>query len=415
MEIGVNAAERRRYRNQGLGVINDPHAIYDAMRAEGDIHPGGVPSQFGLEDPLGAAYSDAPRFTAVGFDVAEEIFRSPEIFSNGTYEASTRIWGPNVMAMDGQEHRRYRALVQPAFAARAMKNWESRWLSPYLDELIDSFSAEQRVDLYMRYCARFPAHTIASGLGIPHDEVSEIHDLIVRTAGFLPPPDDAAAAAARFKERMTTIIRERRTEAYDDLIGFLVESEISENSGQSHELSDEEIFGFAAFLLTAGSGTTYRMTGIMLATLLTRPEILSMVVADHSLLPQVVEEGLRWEPPNGYFPRLAIRDVEIGGKVLPAGSVVDVAVNAANRDSRRWSNPHEFDPFRPRLPHLTFASGPHFCIGNQLARMEVRVALGRLLERFPDMQLDGEQPTPFVTGCHYRMPTAAPVILSRGQ
>jgi cytochrome P450 len=314
--------------------------------------------------------------------------------------------------MDGQEHRRYRGLVQPAFAFKAMQNWESRWLSPYLDELIASFSSEEKVDLYMRYCALFPAHTIASGLGIPGDEVSEIHDTIVRTAGSVPPPEDAAEAAARFKSRMSAIIGERRVEAFDDLIGYLVESQIVDEEGESHELTDSEIFGFAAFLLTAGSGTTYRMTGIMLVTLLTRPDLLATVLEDRALLPQVVEEGLRWEPPNGYFPRLALREIEIGEKVLPAGAVVDVAVNAANRDPRRWPDPHQFDPFRPRLPHLTFASGPHFCIGNQLARMEVRVALDRLLDRFPEMHLDESEPTPFVTGCHYRMPTAVPAVLS---
>lgn len=410
LEIGINEGERRRNRLNALGVVNDLHPVLDELRERGDVHPQGLGALFGQPDMLGAMADDAPHFSVLGFESADSVFRQPEIFSSHVYANTTRMFGPNMLAMDAPDHRRYRALVQPAFAKRTMESWESRWLVPILDQLIASIEKEDRVDLYTTYCGRFPAHTIARSFGIESADVEEMHDLVLRLSD-RESPQEAAAAAKKINETILNIIEARRASPQDDVISVLATSELTEEDGSHHALADEEILGFATLMLTAGSGTTYRSLGVLLLALLQRPSIWDQVVADRSLVPALVEEAIRWDPPLTSFPRLAVQDTELAGVSIPKGAIIDVVVLAANHDPRRWDDPHAFDPSRPMLPHLGFGNGPHFCVGNQLARMELGTALERLLDRFPGMRLDPSAPEPFVTGILFRMPTAVPVLL----
>jgi cytochrome P450 len=313
------------------------------------------------------------------------------------------------LMMDGSEHSTYRALAQPAFAAATLRSWEVRWLGPILERLLTDLAARRRADLYMGYSARFPAHTIGSAFGVSEDDVDQIHDWVIRTQTNMP-ANQSAEAGARLTAYFRPIIEDRRSRPADDVISLLVTSDLVDGA-MRYRLTDAEIMGFCGLLLIAGVGTTYRSTGILLLTLLHRPALLEQVAGDRSLIPQVVEEVLRWEPPLTSFSRLAVADTELAGVAIPAGSIVDVGVAAANRDGRRWEDPHTFDPFRFLQPHLGFGRGPHFCIGNQLARMEMRVSLNRLLDCFPDVRLDTEAPPAFVTGVFYRMPTAVPALL----
>jgi cytochrome P450 len=135
------------------------------------------------------------------------------------------------------------------------------------------------------------------------------------------------------------------------------------------------------------------------------------VRADRSLLPQAIEEGLRWEPPLLTIVRLVLEDTELHGVALPAGAVLILHLGSANHDERRWERPDEFDIFRPQLPHLALAAGPHLCLGMHLARMETTVALNRLLDRLPWLRLDPDATPPAITGLAFRGPTALPVLL----
>jgi cytochrome P450 len=410
LEIGVNEGERQRNRRNALGIVNELHARLDELRLQGDVHPQGFAQLFGQTQVIGADAPGTPRFSVLGFDSADQAFRQHEVFSSRFYASLTEVWGPNMLAMDEPEHRRYRALVQPAFANRTMTRWQSAWLEPILDQLIAGLGQRPKAELYMDYCARFPAHTIARSFGIESANVEETHDLVLRMSADADPAS-AAAAGRRVAELIGSAIADRRKTPQDDVISVLATSELVDEDGTRQRLSDREILGFAGLMLTAGSGTTYRSLGTILLALLQRPALLARVAADRSLVPGVVEETLRWEPPLTYFSRVAKSDAKLGDTEIPKGAVVDVSVTAANHDPRRWSDPHAFDPERPLLPHLGFASGPHFCIGNQLARMELKVALERLLDRFPRMRLDPEQPEPYMTGVLLRMPTALPVIL----
>jgi cytochrome P450 len=413
VELGVNEGERYRNRHNATGVVNDPHTRYDELRLQGDVHSGTVASLFGITDtsPTNMSEFDS-HFTVVGYDAGDTVFRRHDVFSSElAYQQSQTWWGPTILGMDEPEHRRYRALAQPAFAVRTMDSWRDRWLMPVLDSLIDDFEQKEKVDLYNDYCARFPAVTIASGFGAKSEDVPELHDLVLRMGGNAESPEEVVKASQQVADYVRQLIDQRQQEPGDDIISLLVTSEFVDEDGVAHRLTEVEIRGFANLMLTAGSGTTYRSMGMMLLALLERPELLERVRRDRSLIQQVVEEVLRWEPPVAYFRRVTREDTELCGVPIPARSEVAVSITAANHDPRKWDRPHEFDPFRPIQPHLAFASGPHFCIGNQLARMELSVALNRLLDRIPLMELDPGQPRPFRTGLLYRMPTALPVLL----
>jgi cytochrome P450 len=183
-----------------------------------------------------------------------------------------------------------------------------------------------------------------------------------------------------------------------------------DGAGPEQRLTDEEIVSFLRLLLPAGAQTTYRTLCNLLLGLLTHPDQLKAVYDDRSLIPQAIEEGLRWEPPLIGFGREATVDTEIEGVPIAAGTMVNLVIAAADRDPSRWDHPEEFDIFRPQLPHLAFGSGNHVCLGIHFARMELRVAMERIFERLPDLRLDPSVEDVYIGGLGARSPDVLPVL-----
>ena len=213
---------------------------------------------------------------------------------------------------------------------------------------------------------------------------------------------ERAQAATRALDRyFAGVLAERRVDPRDDLI-----SDLSTAEFDGHQLRDDEIFAFLRLLLPAGIETTYRSSGNLLYALLTHPEQLAAVTADRSLIPQAIEEGLRWEPPILFLLRNAVRDTEVCGTPIPAGAVMNVCVGAANRDDNVYEAADRFDIFRKRRQHVSFGWGPHMCIGMHLARMETRVAINTVLDRLSNLRVDEDFEAPFVQGIAFRSPPA---------
>ncbi|MFD6456369.1 cytochrome P450, partial [Nocardia sp. NPDC060220] len=168
------------------------------------------------------------------------------------------------------------------------------------------------------------------------------------------------------------------------------------------------IYSFLRLLLPAGPETTYRSSGNLLFQLLNHPEQFAAIQQDHSLLPQAIEEGLRFETPLTLVQRYVTEDTELEGVAIPAGAVVDVCLGSANRDETRWERSEEFDIFRPHIPHISFTAGAHTCLGLHLARLETRVAMEALLARLTNITLlpDGD---PHIFGQPFRSPSSLPV------
>ena len=189
------------------------------------------------------------------------------------------------------------------------------------------------------------------------------------------------------------------------MISVLLQAELD---GQ--RLTDEDIFAFLRLLLPAGAETTYRSSSNLLFGLLSNPDQLDAVRADRTLVPQAIEEGLRWEPPLTGIMRTAARDVELGGVTVPAGSILSVTLGAANHDDNRWEEPDRFDLFRDPQQHMAFAFGPHMCLGIHLARMETSVVLDAVLDRLPNLRLDPAADDVHITGLAFRAPRSLPVV-----
>lgn len=409
--VGRYEWERRANERTGAGAVMDPYPRLARLRETAAIHPGSLFDLFGVPDPTRDVWPGARRFTTLGFAVTQQVLRDSETFSHEAIRKMTeRQFGRvSLMGSDDPLHRRYRALVLPAFGHRALGMW-GKWLAPRLDELIDGFIASGRVDLYTEYCAKFPVYVIAMALGIDPDDLDSFHEWAAKLQIAAAAMDETLQARDKVVEYMTRIIAARRLEPRDDLISLLIASEIDEGQGKLR-ITDEQIIGLVCNLLPAGSGTTYRSLGITLVTLLQHPEILERLYQDPTLVPLVLEEALRWNGPVMVAPpRLVRKDVELGGVAVPAGSVIEPCIAAANRDPAQFADPDRFDPQRTRRPHLGFSGGPHFCLGAQVARLELDAALRRLLERLPRLRPDPAVAAPLITGLWYRMPTAVPVI-----
>ena len=175
-------------------------------------------------------------------------------------------------------------------------------------------------------------------------------------------------------------------------------------------MSDEQIYGFMRNLLPAGAETTSRSTASLAFGLLTHPEQLAAMVADRDLLPQAIEEGIRWETPLLNFMRETTCDVDFYGHHIPAGSMMAVNLGSANHDEARWDDPEAFNIFRDRKPHIGFGHGAHVCLGMHLARVESTRIFNTLFDRLPGLRLDPEAPGPYVSGTYFRSPQHLKVV-----
>lgn len=217
--------------------------------------------------------------------------------------------------------------------------------------------------------------------------------------------DRSLPASAAMQEYLAPIVADRRAHPRDDLISDLVTAEIG-----GHSLDADHIYGFLKLLIPAGAETTYRALGSALFGLLTHPETMARVRDDRELVPAVVEETLRWQTSVTLVNREAVRDVEVGGRTIPARASVLVATGSANHDESRYENPDEWDIDRPIKPHLAFGTGRHQCLGMHLARLEMRVAINAILDRLVNLRLDPDGPSPEITGFAFRSPTCLPVL-----
>ncbi len=351
----------------------------------------------------------APVFFVYRYDDVSRVLRDSETFCSG--HIIDLIMGPVMgehimLGMDGPKHRRYRALVSTAFRPKAMERWESELAVGIITALIDKFAERGRAELVREFTFPYPTQIIAGILGLPREDYKQFQRWSIDILSFLSRQEEAIAASQQVKEYVATILDDRRRQPRDDLISDLAQAEID-----GEHLSDEEIFSFVRLLLPAGVETTYRSTGNLLLTLLSDEDQLEAVRSDRSLIPEAIEEALRYETPLLNITRLATKDTEIDGVPVPAGSTIMLMLAAANREETRYPDPDRFQLGRedPK-PHISFGNGPHLCLGMHLARMEIRVALNLLFDRLPDLRLDPDGDDPHIRGQVFRSPTAIPVL-----
>lgn len=348
-----------------------------------------------------------PVFIVYRHEDVAQLLRDNETFSSAIIiDAFGDVLGRHVMlGMDEPEHGRHRALVAKAFSQKALARWEDELIGNVGNELIDRFAGRGHADLVKEFTFPYPTQIIAGLLGLPREDYPQFQRWSISLLSFTVNPERGRAASQALQEYFAPILAARRREPRDDLISGLARAEID-----GEKLSDEEIFSFLRLLLPAGVETTYRSLGNMLYGLLCNPDQLDAVRAERALLPQAIEEAVRWEPPLLTITRIATRDTELGGVPIPAGSSVMPMLGAANRQEDRYPDPNRFDIFRAARAHIGFGHGVHVCLGMHLARLEMRVALNLLFDRLPNLRLDPAGDDPHIRGQIFRSPTALPVL-----
>jgi cytochrome P450 len=395
-------------RAQGAGRIRDPYPLFAQLRRNGPVQKfalGGLTQlgDVGFPRPPGLP---SEIWAALSYDTVSQVLRDGETFSSAGYARTMGVvMGHTILEMDEPEHSRYRGLIQKAFVKKAIDRWDRELIRPVVDRYIDRFAARGRADLVRELTFPFPVAVIAGMIGLPEEDQASFHRWAVELISITLDWEGGIAASRKLRGLFARVLAERRREPREDLLSVLAHAELD-----GTRLTDEEIFAFLCLLAPAGAETTYRSSSNLLFGLLSHPDQLDAVRRDRSLVPQAIEEALRWEPPLLGIMRTATREVELAGVTLPAGAFVNVNLGAANRDPARWERPDEFDIFREPRQHMAFALGPHRCLGMHLARAETVALLDALFERLPNLRLDPDAEDVHVTGLIFRAPLALPVV-----
>jgi cytochrome P450 len=330
MPQSVRDAQQRFDAGMGADGDASPYPMLRDLRANGAVHPGWP--EMGILENSGAG---PPMFAAYSFDAVKAVFTDNAAFSTRCYEAIVRpLQGPTILEMDEPEHQVYRRLHEYAFARASMRRWEAELVGPLVERTIGKLAKAKRADLVAEVFMPIPVRIIAALLGLPEAEVPKFHRLGIDLLGFRADYDGALRASAQLRDYFVGILAERRRDPRDDMVTVLAEAEVD-----GVRLSDEQIFGFMRNLLPAGAETTSRSTASLAFGLLTHTDQLAAVQADRGLLPQAIEEGIRWETPLLNFMREVTRDVELGGVQIPGGATMAVNLGSANHDEARWDQP----------------------------------------------------------------------------
>lgn len=291
----------------------------------------------------------------------------------------------SMITEDEPAHTRLRTLVNKAFSPRAVSRFEPR-IEQLTDDLIDQMQKHEAVDLLQSYALPIPTTVIAEMMGVSRQDEEELQKgLRVLTTGLTGWAFARTLAwdMPRVVKFIRSLVAKKRSDPGDDILTSLIEAEEG-----GDRLTEDEIVSMVFLLMIAGYETTAHLIANGVATLLAYPDQLSRLRADPALIDSAVEEMLRFcSPIHGTKPNYATEDVTLHGVTIPKGAAVEPLLASANRDPSAFEDPGSFDIGRTPNHHLGFSHGVHFCLGAHLARMEARIAIGRLVERFPDLRL----------------------------
>lgn len=388
----------------GLFEIEDPWPRFHDLAACGPVQRGSLREQMGLDEFT--LWSELPSFMVFSTEAVTQDYLGASNFSN---EIMMRVYkdsfGASINGMDAPEHIRYRRLFQKAFMPAQILRWGAHLVPQVVNGLIDGFVGEGKAELVSQFTGRYPFDVVYSQLDLPPEEGRIFHRLAV---GLMCIPVDyphAVEASRKMGDYLLTLLRERRGFQSDDIVTMLAQAEIG-----GERLPEEIAVSFLRQLLNASGDTTYRATSTLLVGLLTNPDQLEAIRADRSLIDQAIDEALRWDGPLTAMTRQTLADVELMGVAIPAGAKVDIVQATLNRDPARYPQPDRFDIFRERKRHAAFALGPHVCIGQHLARIEMDRALNALLDRLPNLRLDPDYAPPTIVGFNSRAPLQIHVL-----
>ncbi|HEY7548229.1 MAG TPA: cytochrome P450 [Hyphomicrobiaceae bacterium] len=372
-------------RHLPAGYYANPYPYYHALREAGPVHPLPDGGYFlASHAACIAAYKDGRAFSS---DKKREF--APRYGDGLLYEHHTT----SLVFNDPPLHTRVRRIIAGAFTPRCIADME-RPVADLVDGLLDRMAAKSSVDLIADLAAAVPVEVIGNLLSVPREEREPLRAWSLAILGALElvlTPEQqrrGEEAVAAFLDYLKTLVARRRARPGDaerDVLTRLIQGE---EGGE--RLSERELLHNIIFILNAGHETTTNLVGNGLYALLEWPEEKARLIGRPEAIRAAVEELLRFESPNQLGNRLTTRDVEIEGVRVAAGTYLTIGIGAANRDPAEFADPDRLDIMRDPNPHLAFGSGPHVCVGLNVARLEGRIAIGRFLARFPNYALAGE-------------------------
>ncbi|MDF3148187.1 MULTISPECIES: cytochrome P450 [unclassified Streptomyces] len=361
----------------GEGFRENPHPVYARLREQGPVHRVRLPDW------------QSEVWLVVGHEEARAALADQRLVKDGTKigvkSLEEELIGKNLLATDPPQHTRLRGLVARAFTMRRVEELRPR-IQRITDDLLDAMLPRGRADLVESLAYPLPLTVICELLGVPEMDRGEFRKMSTEAIAPTSPGKEVDAFVALGAYFTDLIEGKRRAGPSGDLLSELIRTTAEDGD----RLSPDELRGMAFILLIAGHETTVNLITSGVHTLLTHPGQLTALRADMTLLDGAVEEMLRYEGPveTATF-RYAAEPVEIAGVHIEKGDPVMVGLTAANRDASRYPAPDTFDIRRDTRSHVAFGHGIHFCLGAPLARLEARTAIRSLLERAPDLALDG--------------------------
>jgi cytochrome P450 len=295
-----------------------------------------------------------------------------------------QLFASSLITSDPPRHRQLRSLVTQAFTPKAVEALAPR-IAGLTDELLDGIAARGSADLIKELAYPLPVIVISELMGIPaqdRDRFKYWSDVIVSQTQTGSTSEEHYATTSQMIEYFLALIDQRRSRPGDDLISTLLAAEID---GQ--KLTVPELLGFCSLLLVAGNETTTNLIGNAVLCLTESSGTIDRLLREPALLPQTIEEVLRFRSPVQSMYRATVAETTLGDERIPAGAPVVAWIGSANRDDRQFRRPAEFDVDRGQNRHLAFGHGIHFCLGAPLARLEARIALEALLSRLPGLSL----------------------------
>ncbi|GAA1952296.1 cytochrome P450 [Kitasatospora viridis] len=323
-----------------------------------------------------------PGWLITGYELVRSVLADPrfssrkELINLGDFEVPPPPPGEFLLTDDPQ-HGRYRKPLVGKFTARRMRQLTARVEQVTADCLDAMAQAGPSVDLVTAFAKPIPVMIICELLGVPYQDRDSFQEQIDTFMNGEPDEAELVAAYTATQEYLAGLVAAKRAHPTDDVLSDLLDG----------DLTDEELQGVALVLLAAGFDTTANMLSLGTFALLRNPAQLAALRADPGLTDGAVEELLRYLTVAKSFMRTALVDAEVGGQLVKAGTTVVLSYNTANRDPERFTDPHVLDLARQEGGHLAFGHGVHQCLGAQLARIEMRVALPALFDRFPTLRL----------------------------
>jgi cytochrome P450 len=384
----------------------DPYPTYRALQDNDPIHRMADGTLFLTRHrDLEAIYKDTTRFSS-----DKKIEFAPKY---GTGSLLYQHHTTSLVFNDPPLHTRVRRLIAGALNPRAIAEMEPA-LVALVDRLLDDMAAKGRADLIADFAAAIPVEVIGNLLAIPHEDRGPLRGWSLAILGALEPvlsPEVQAAgerAVDEFLAYLKQLVADRRRtpgDAEQDVLTRLIQGEAN-----GERLSEIELLQNCIFILNAGHETTSNLIGNGLELMLRYPDQRQRLIDDPALIKTAIEEFLRFESSNQLGNRRVVQDTMLDDVAIPEGTLITLCIGAANRDPAQFANPHTLDIGRTPNRHLAFASGPHACVGLNLARLEGRIAIGRFMARFQRFAAAG--PSQRARRARFRGFTSLPITLA---